>query len=110
MFGRFNSLIVDLISLFFGFISLFGQVGICTLLFRNINHLWAQNGSRDRQRSRFSLYIPVDQGNATRSDIARAHAFDRIDPGLERVAQLGQAETLGYGTSDDGVSDHRAVG
>src|SRR6516225_5461676 len=61
MFGRFNSLIVDLISLFFGFISLFGQVGICTLLFRNINHLWAQNGSRDRQRSRFSLYIPVDQ-------------------------------------------------
>jgi hypothetical protein len=39
MFGRFNSLIVDLISLFFGFISLFGQVGICTLLFRNINHL-----------------------------------------------------------------------
>jgi len=25
MFGRFNSLIVDLVSLFFGFISLFGQ-------------------------------------------------------------------------------------
>ena len=60
--GRFNSLIIDFISLLVGFISLFDRVGIYTKIYRNINDLRAQILSINGPDSRFSRYIPVDQG------------------------------------------------
>jgi hypothetical protein len=62
VFGRFNSLIIDFISLFVGFISLFGRVRIYTRISHNINDLRAQIRSISGPYSRFSQYIPVDQG------------------------------------------------
>src|SRR6516225_11374519 len=48
-------------------------------------------------------------GNSVR--IGRtAHAFDRLDPGLERGAQLGEAVTLRWRVCDNGVPDDCAVG
>ena len=66
VFGRFNFLIIDFISLFVGVISLFGRVGIYTRISRNINDLRAQILFINGPDSRFSQYIPVDQGTDPR--------------------------------------------
>jgi hypothetical protein len=55
VFGRFNSLIVDFVSLLFGFISLFGRVGNShtgvSQYLRNISDLPPQARSRDGPES-----------------------------------------------------------
>jgi hypothetical protein len=55
LFGRFNSLIVEFVSLFFGFISLFGRVGNShtgvSQYLRNISDLPPQARSRDGTES-----------------------------------------------------------
>jgi hypothetical protein len=60
--GGFHCLIGDFISLFFRFISLFGDIGICPQKVRNINDLPVRDGSLDGARSGFSQYLPTDQG------------------------------------------------
>ena len=86
MFGRFNSLIIDFISLFVRFNSLFGRVGIYTKIYRNINDLRAQILSINGPDSRFSRYIPVDQG--TRS--AAPYSGARWTLGREELVFLAR--------------------
>jgi hypothetical protein len=66
VFGRISSLILDFVSLFVGFISLFGCVGNGTRVFLYINYLRAPTGSPHGPESGFSRYIPGDQGTLSR--------------------------------------------
>jgi hypothetical protein len=62
VFCRFNSPIVDFISLLAGFISLFGHLGNFLRMLRDNNNLPARFGPRDSLEPRFSQYLPVDHG------------------------------------------------
>ena len=77
MLGRFDSLIVDFVSLFVGFISLFGRVGNCSRASRDINDLRVKDRSLDGPESGFSQYLPVDQGTGSRPTYSATRCVGR---------------------------------
>jgi hypothetical protein len=75
--GRFNSLIVDLVTLFAGCISLFGRVGNLPSEVLNINDLPTQIRSPDGPESGFSQYLSVDQRTRSRPTYSAIRPFTR---------------------------------
>ena len=75
--GRFNSLIVDFVSLLAGFISLFGRVGNCPRRSHNINDLSTQIRLPDGPESGFSQYLSVDQRTRSRPTYSATRPFSR---------------------------------